>query len=147
LFLTCFLITSFIHNNLSFNRIFLSKNVVQQIGYQNIIASVKTIGPDEKIQIFKPCLKTTDHDQRRTLYIRFVELKEVCGQNMTLEKDVHGFNGRSKALCSLSETVFFLVHKGIDELVQYLVFYKIDVDEEGVLRELARMYARYFNAR
>jgi AcrR family transcriptional regulator len=37
----------------------------------------------------------------------------------------------------------FLIHKGIDQIIEYLVFNPVDVDEERVLRELARMYAGY----
>ncbi|MBU2549419.1 MAG: TetR/AcrR family transcriptional regulator [Proteobacteria bacterium] len=42
------------------------------------------------------------------------------------------------------ETARFLLHKGIEETVQYLVFFRPDVDEDRVLRELARMYAGHF---
>ena len=41
------------------------------------------------------------------------------------------------------ETAKFLIHKGIDQIIEYLVFYEMDLDEKRVLRELARMYSGY----
>jgi hypothetical protein len=41
------------------------------------------------------------------------------------------------------ETAKFLIHKGIDQIIEYLVFYEVDLDEKRVLRELARMYSGY----
>ena len=41
------------------------------------------------------------------------------------------------------ETAKFLIHKGIDQIIEYLVFYEVDLEEKRVLRELARMYSGY----
>ena len=41
------------------------------------------------------------------------------------------------------EPAKFLIHKGIDQIIEYLVFYEMDLDEKQVLRGLARMYSGY----
>ncbi len=37
----------------------------------------------------------------------------------------------------------FLIHKGIDQIIEYLIFYEVPLDEKRVLRELARMVSCY----
>lgn len=37
----------------------------------------------------------------------------------------------------------FLIHKGIDQIIEYLIFYEVPLDEKKVLRELARIYSCY----
>ena len=39
------------------------------------------------------------------------------------------------------EIARFLIHKGIDQIIEYMMFYEVDLDERRVLRELARMYS------
>ena len=41
------------------------------------------------------------------------------------------------------EIAKFFIHKGIDQIIEYLVFYEMDLDEKQVLRGLARMYSGY----
>ena len=41
------------------------------------------------------------------------------------------------------EIARFLIHKGIDQIIEYMMFYEVDLDERRVLRELARMYSCY----
>jgi hypothetical protein len=41
------------------------------------------------------------------------------------------------------EITRFLIHKGIDQIIEYMMFYEVDLDERRVLRELARMYSCY----
>jgi len=41
------------------------------------------------------------------------------------------------------EIAKFLIHKGIDQIIEYMMFYEVDLDERRVLRELARMYSCY----
>ena len=37
----------------------------------------------------------------------------------------------------------FLIHKGIDQIIEYMMFYDVALNEKRVLRELARMYSCY----
>ena len=55
-------------------------------------------------------------------------------------------HGEAQAL-SDREAAVFLVHKTMDQIVEYLVFFEVDIDEERVLRELARMIAGYVKGR
>jgi AcrR family transcriptional regulator len=41
----------------------------------------------------------------------------------------------------------FVVHKAIDEIIQYLLFYEVPIDRDRVFRETARMIARYLEKR
>ncbi len=41
----------------------------------------------------------------------------------------------------------FVVHKAIDEIIQYLLFYEVPIDRDSVFRETARMIARYLEKR
>jgi hypothetical protein len=41
------------------------------------------------------------------------------------------------------EAAQFVVHKAVDEIVQYLVFYEVDIETDRVIDELSVMIARY----
>jgi AcrR family transcriptional regulator len=45
------------------------------------------------------------------------------------------------------EATRFVIHKTIDEIVQYTLFYDVPIDRERVFREAARMIARYLEKR
>jgi len=45
------------------------------------------------------------------------------------------------------EAAKFVVHKAVDEIIQYLIFYEVDIETERVIDELSAMIARYLTRR
>lgn len=41
------------------------------------------------------------------------------------------------------EAVLFVVHKAVDQIIQYLVFYDVDIEEERIIDELSQMISHY----
>jgi AcrR family transcriptional regulator len=46
-----------------------------------------------------------------------------------------------------AEAARLIIHKTIDEIIQYLLFYEVSIDHDRVFRETARMIARYLEKR
>jgi AcrR family transcriptional regulator len=65
------------------------------------------------------------------------------------EAVVGAFFGRFRDRIDVVDTLAaqFVVHKAIDEIVQYLLFYDVPIDRDRVFRETARMIARYLEKR
>jgi AcrR family transcriptional regulator len=65
------------------------------------------------------------------------------------ETIVSAFIGRFRDRIEVrdSQAMRFVVHKTIDEIVQYLLFYEVPIDPDRVFRETARMIARYLEKR
>jgi AcrR family transcriptional regulator len=45
------------------------------------------------------------------------------------------------------EAARLVVHKTVDEIIQYLLFYEVEIDRDRIFRETARMIARYLEKR
>ena len=71
----------------------------------------------------------------------FFSAGELASAGALIERFLEGHGGASAF--PDKKTAVFLVHKTIDQIVEYLVFFEIDIDEERVLSELARMIAGY----
>ncbi len=46
-----------------------------------------------------------------------------------------------------ADAATLVVHKAMDEIIQYLLFYEVPIDRDRVFRETARMIARYLEKR
>ncbi len=65
------------------------------------------------------------------------------------EAVVGAFFDRFRDRIDVADTpaVQFVVHKTIDEIIQYLLFYEVPINRDRIFRETARMIARYLEKR
>jgi AcrR family transcriptional regulator len=80
-------------------------------------------------------------DQVRSIYAAL----ERRGEQAIMDFFVERFGDRIEVRDA--EAARFVVHKAIDEIIQYLLFYEVPIDRDRVFRETARMIARYIEKR
>ncbi len=80
-------------------------------------------------------------DQVRSIYAAL----ERRGEQAIMDFFVERFGDRIEV--NDAEAARFVVHKAIDEIIQYLLFYEVPIERDRVFRETARMIARYLEKR
>jgi AcrR family transcriptional regulator len=96
----------------------------------------------ERLNIHRDCviMSLTD-DQIRSVYTGL----ERRGEETLVGSFLERFGGQIEMRDS--EAARLVVHKAIDEIIQYLLFYEVEIDKDRVFRETARMIARYLEKR
>jgi AcrR family transcriptional regulator len=86
----------------------------------------------------------------REIYVRSMtdlglREKYLHNEATTAESIVRLFLPRFKDKIKIGydSTLIFIMQKIIEDFVQFLLFFKVDIDEDRVFRELARMFAHY----
>ena len=94
------------------------------------------------INIHRDCviMSLTD-DQVRSVYTAL----ERRGEETVVGAFTERFGDRIEVRDA--EAARLVIHKTIDEIIQYLLFYEVPVDRDRVFRETARMIARYLEKR
>ena len=97
------------------------KEIIQS-HYNFHLDSVVLSLTDEKI---REVLAAQEHEVANSISLLFIQL---MGDKIEVRDD---------------KVSTFIVHKAIEEIVQHILFYKVDLPEELVFRELALMISRY----
>jgi hypothetical protein len=95
-----------------------------------------------RLRIHRDCVVMSLTDKEaRSVYAAL----ERQGEETIMSAFIERFEGRLEVRDR--EAVSLVVHKTVDEIVQYLLFYEVPIDRDRVFRETARMIARYLEKR
>jgi AcrR family transcriptional regulator len=126
--------------------------------YDNLLIAIKNdLSPADTIEdsIYKITRKLSELIKthltiHRDIYVHSMTdlgLQEgyIHNETATAESIVKLFIPRFKDKIKISydSTSIFIMQKIIEDFVQFLLFFKVDIDEDRVFRELARMLAYY----
>ncbi len=117
------------------NKKFSAENVEEMV-YAIIIKFKEIIQSHYNFHLDSVVLSLTDEKIREALA---AQEHEIANSVSTLFVQLMG----DKIEVQDYEVSTFIVHKAIEDIVQHILFYKVDLPEELVFRELALMVSRY----